>query len=122
MRFEKCAMIASDTLYARISGELDRDKRRQTYECIAEMAVRWGASEVIIDKRAVTLPDCIDDFCLNQWDHEPIAELLINAEVKRLLIATDKLDALSGCLINSCRRRGMRAECLAFFDILDAVA
>jgi|AACY02.16.fsa_nt_gi hypothetical protein len=122
MRLEKCALIASDTLYARLSGELDRDERLWIYERITEAAVRWEASEVIIDKRTITCIDCIDSFCISQWDHDKIAELLDGAGVKRLLVAADPNDALSGCLINACRRKGMRAESLVFFDILDAVA
>lgn len=122
MRFEKCALIASNTLYARLSGELDRGERLWIYERIAEAAVSWNASEIIIDKRTITSVDCIDSFCISQWDHDKIAELLDSAGVKRLLVAAGPNDALSGCLINACRRKGMRAESIAFFDILDTVA
>lgn len=122
MRFEKCAMIASDTLYARISGELDRNERLRIFESITEAAVRWNASEIIVDKRGTTPIGCLDNYGSRQWDHEKIAELLNSAGVNRLLIAALPEDALAGDLIIACRSVGIRSECLAFFDVLDRVA
>ena len=122
MRVEKCALIASGTIYARFSGELNRAERLASFERIAEAVARTGATEIIVDMRAVTPMDCVDQYGGREWGHGKIAELLYSAGAARVLIATLPKDSLAGDFITACRTQRIRAECLAFFDILDRVA